>query len=155
MTRAPDVGNPEAGFTLTEVLAALIILGVAITAILAAMGTSIITADTHRKLVSDDAILRSYAEQLQSAPFVECATLAQYPPFSDPPPQNWANYQATITAVDSWNTSASPANGVTFGGAACTPNTAGAGLQRIQLQAASSSGRGGQQTLTILKRRSG
>jgi prepilin-type N-terminal cleavage/methylation domain-containing protein len=152
--REPDVQNAEGGFTLTEVLAALIILGVAITAILAAMGTSIITADTHRKLVSDDAILRSYAEQLQSAPFVECATPAQYPTFSDPPPQSWANYQATITAVDSWNTSASPANGVTFGGT-CTNGTAGAGLQRIQLQAASTSGRGGLQTLTILKRRSG
>ena len=154
MTHPPDVQNPEAGFTLTEVLAALIILGVAITAILAAMGTSIITVDTHRKLVSDDAILRSYAEQLQSAPFVECATPAQYPLLSDPA-GNWTSFQTTITAVDSWNTSTSPANGVAFGGAACTPGTAGAGLQRIQLQAVSTSGRGGSQTLTILKRRSG
>jgi prepilin-type N-terminal cleavage/methylation domain-containing protein len=152
--RVPEIADPEAGFTLTEVLAALIILGVAITAILAAMGTSIIASDTHRKLVSDDAILRSYAEQLQSAPFVDCASPAQYPQFSDPT-GNWPNYQATVAAIDSWNTTASPANGVAFGGAACSPGSPGAGLQRIHLQASSTTGRGGQQDLTILKRRSG
>jgi prepilin-type N-terminal cleavage/methylation domain-containing protein len=151
--REPDVQNAEGGFTLTEVLAALIILGVAITAILAAMGTSIITADTHRKLVSDDAILRSYAEQLQSVPLVDCAGPAQYPQFNDAG-GNYAGYQATISGVEYWDANGSPTNSVAFG-ASCTPGTPGAVLQRIHLQAVSTSGRGGMQTLTILKRRSG
>jgi prepilin-type N-terminal cleavage/methylation domain-containing protein len=152
VNRLRQLRDAEGGFTLTEVLAALIILGVAITAILAAMGTSIIASDTHRKLVSDDAILRSYAEQLQSAAFVDCATPAQYPAFSDPG-GHWTGYQASITVIDSWNTGTSPANGVTFGGA-CTAGSAGAGLQQIKLQARSTSGRGGTQAMTILKRRS-
>src|SRR5262249_26033980 len=126
VTREPDVQNPEGGFTLTEVLAALIILGVAITAILAAMGTSIITADTHRKLVSDDAILRSYAEQLQQLPMPpaslpDCAGPAQYPPFNDVG-GNWPGYQATITGVEYWDAAGSATNGVAFG-AACSPGT--------------------------------
>ena len=55
-------------------LAALIILGVAVVAIISAMGTSIVASDMHRKIVTDDAVVRTYAERLNAAPYVRvCA----------------------------------------------------------------------------------
>jgi prepilin-type N-terminal cleavage/methylation domain-containing protein len=154
VTREPDVHNAEAGFTLTEVLAALIILGVAITAILAAMGTSIIASDVHRKVVTDDAILRNYSEQLaRTDVWAEC------------PPSPWtaysaasvglvvpANFDASIVSVDYWDGNGA-SQSVAFVGT-CSAGSAGAGLQRITLQARSAvDGRGGTQQIQILKRR--
>ena len=73
---------------------------------------------------------------------------------SDTTPSIWANWPGHDHRRRLLEHGASPANGVTFGGAPCTSGTAGAGLQRIQLQAVSTSAPGGSQTLTILKRRS-
>jgi prepilin-type N-terminal cleavage/methylation domain-containing protein len=154
VTREPNVQSPEGGFTLTEVLAALIILGVAITAILAAMGTSIIASDVHRKVVTDDAILRNYSEQLASSNvWAECATpaTAAYSAASVGVVLP-ANFDTSIVSIDYWDGN-SASQAMAFVGA-CTPNSAGAGLQRIMLQAHSSvDGRGGTQQIQILKRR--
>jgi prepilin-type N-terminal cleavage/methylation domain-containing protein len=151
--RVPDAQNPEAGYTLAEVLVALIILGVAITAVIAAMGSSIIASDTHRKIVSDDAILRSYAEQIQSASFVECAAAPSgYAPFADPGAAYGPKFEVRIVSIDYWDGNAAATTPAFT--AACTSQTPGAGLQRITLDSYSTSGRGGHQQLQIMKRRS-
>jgi prepilin-type N-terminal cleavage/methylation domain-containing protein len=153
VTRGSDVHDPEAGFTLSEVLAALIILSIAIAAIVAAMGSSIIASDTHRKIVSDDAILRSYAEQIQAAAFVECAQPPSgYAPFADPGGAYGPKFQVSIVSIDYWDGNAASTTPAFT--AACTAQTPGAGLQRITLESYSTSGRGGHQHLQIMKRRS-
>jgi prepilin-type N-terminal cleavage/methylation domain-containing protein len=151
--------DDEAGYTLTEVLAALIVLGVAITAIISAMGSSIIASDIHRKIVTDDAIVRSYAERLEAAPYVDCATPSnsEYSAAGvNLDLNNWPGYSATVVKVEYWN-----GDGAFAGGgftASCSPDR---GLQRITLEARSSTtlgsdatkNRGGHPPLQILKRR--
>jgi prepilin-type N-terminal cleavage/methylation domain-containing protein len=152
MRRLIDVKS-EGGYTLTEVLAALVVLGLAITAIVAAMGTSIIASDTHRKIVSDDAILRSYAEQIQNTAFVECAAAPNgYGPFADA--GNWPGYQVRVVSIDYWDGTTSANLGTSGFTNACTAQSAGAGLQRITLESYSTSTRGGHQRLQVMKRRS-
>jgi prepilin-type N-terminal cleavage/methylation domain-containing protein len=139
--------DPEAGFTLTEVLAAMVVLGLAITAILAAMGSSIVASDIHRKLVTDDAVVRSYAERLAVAPYVQNAsnaTAAYTPAGVNLNLANWPGYSASLVKVECW-TGASP---VVFTDS-CSSDL---GLQRITLEAHSATNKGGQQQLQILKR---
>jgi type II secretory pathway pseudopilin PulG len=148
MTRIPDVADPEGGYTLTEVLGALLILTVAVMAILSAIGTSIIASDVQRKLVTEDAVVRAYAEALNAAPYVDCATPATggYSTGTVLPnlATKWPGYQTSIVTVGYWNGD----NPATFG-AACTSDT---GVQRLQLEAHSTPDRGVQH-LDIVKRR--
>jgi prepilin-type N-terminal cleavage/methylation domain-containing protein len=140
------LGTGEGGFTLTEVLAALVLLGLAVTAIVVAMGNSIILSDVHRRSVTADSIVRSYAEKLTaSTDWADCATpsFAPYQPGFlqvDLP----AGYHAAITDIQYWNGD-SPA---TFD-ATCPPDN---GLQRITLRAWRGNDLDAQQ-LEIVKRR--
>ena len=150
MRPRPDLRDREGGFTLPEVLVALIILGVAVTAIISSLGTSIVVSDVHRKLVSADAVVRTYAERLDKATYVECATPTGAG-FYQPGPTGLnlplpANFTASITSVEFWNGD----NPATFTGTC--PGNPDSGLQKITIEAHSNDNRG-RQTLTILKRR--
>ena len=96
------------------------------------MGTSIIASDMQRKLVTEDAVVRAYAEALNAAPYADCATPANYnaapPPNFDP--SKWVGYQASVVTVAYWNGD----NPATFG-SSCTSDS---GVQRLSLEAHSS-----------------
>src|SRR5690349_9216895 len=77
MSRAVDVDDSEAGFTLTEVLAAMLILSVAVVAILAAMGSSLIMTNRVQQHASADSFARTYADRLQQTGYQPCATTTQ------------------------------------------------------------------------------
>jgi Tfp pilus assembly protein PilV len=144
----------EDGFTLSEALAALIILGVAVTAIVTAMGVGVVSSDRHRAGVTADALLRSYAERLQATQYLDCAT----PPSGAGPhypsatallgtlPTGFADNDVRITAVAYWDGNNAPASY----GADCTLAAPDRGAQLITLQAAA--GKRGRQTTQIVKR---
>jgi prepilin-type N-terminal cleavage/methylation domain-containing protein len=131
----------EAGYTLTEVLVAVTILTVAIVVIVGAMSSGILASRVHRDIVTSDAVVRQYAEQLVSVSYVSCAntTSSQYPAMSNVP----AGYTATIASIKYWNGSTPAAFGTTCG--------TDAGVQQITIEAHRATG-AGSQTLQVLKR---
>jgi type II secretory pathway pseudopilin PulG len=149
-TLADDL-HREGGYTLPEVLVALIFLGTVVAAIIGAMGTSIIASDAHSKTVTAESVVLTYAERLQTAGYVPC----QSNPVSAPayqPGNLFSNGQYSgfaagtgIVSVQFWNGD-SPA---TFG-PACPP-TGDAGVELIRIKAVSADRRGGQ-TLDVIKR---
>lgn len=143
MKPVPDPRDTEAGFSLTEVLGALIILGIAIGAIIAAMGTSIIASDVHRKLVTGDAVIRNYAQALQRpSAFKPCPTPADYAPaaIGYTPPAGATTPPATIKWWDGGN----PA---TFTTATCPAPDDRKGLQLVTIRVVTP-GATGQGTIT-------
>jgi type II secretory pathway pseudopilin PulG len=141
----------EAGVTLIELICAVVIMGFAFVAILAAMGTSIIVSDAHAKRARAETIAQSWAEQLIAASttnYTACATTStpQYR-VTDPNINVGlpAGYTTAIESVKYWNkTTALPAQFVNT----CTTDP---GLQQIKLRVTPSGGRGAQ-TLTFLFR---
>ena len=145
---APDASRSgEGGYTLTEVLGALLILSIAVMTILGAIGTSIVASDVQRKLVTEDAVVRAYAEALNAAPYVNCASTATagYSGATVLPnlAAKWPNYQVSIDAVGYWNGD----NPATFG-PTCAADT---GVQRLSISA---KGNRAAQHLDVVKRRS-
>lgn len=139
-----ELRRAQQGLSLVETLVAVVILGIAFTAILGGMSTSILTSDVHRKEATSETILRSYAEAIKdpATPYVACPLPPAYSSpvgFSAP-----SGYAASVAAVAYWDPSTS-----TFG--AC-PGSGDSGLQRISLQVASSDGRATER-VDILKRK--
>jgi len=62
------------GFTLTEVLVALVLLGVGATAVVAALQLSISSSIWQRDLATAQVAIRETAEQVRAAEFEPCAT---------------------------------------------------------------------------------
>jgi hypothetical protein len=111
-----------------------------------------VTSDAHRKSVTSDAILRSYAERFSGAGYRECATPAepnyQYPAVAGAAVP--AGYTASITSIKYWNGDGSSSTPATFSTTcAASPDF---GVQQITIQVRSNDGRG-KQSVTILKRR--
>jgi prepilin-type N-terminal cleavage/methylation domain-containing protein len=131
----------QAGYTLSEVLIAVVILAVAITSIVGAIGSSMFATRVHRDIVTADVVARGYAEQLVNATYAPCATPASYPAMLGVP----ASFTASITSVKYWDgTSTNPA---AFG----TTCTADHGVQQMTIVARRTNG-AGLQTLQIVKR---
>jgi prepilin-type N-terminal cleavage/methylation domain-containing protein len=128
------------GYTLTEVLVAVVILSVAVTAVVGALGTSIFSSRVHRNLVTGDAAVRAYAAQIAAAGYVSCATPASYPAMTNAP----AGITVTITSVAYFNGTATGSN---FGSTCGTDQ----GAQQITVVANPTTA-GGQQSLTFVKR---
>jgi len=140
----------QRGETLAEMIVTIAILGIAIVAIVGAMGTMVIATDVRSKQARAEATLRSWSDAMNSnsVAYVNCATTST------------SGYSATgagvtlpsgmsasITAVTYWNgTSTNPA---TF--TSTCPST-DAGLQQLTLQVASTDGRVAK-TATIVKRK--
>jgi type II secretory pathway pseudopilin PulG len=147
MKESTAVRDPEGGYTLTEVLGALLILSVAVIALISAIGTSIVASDVQRKLVTEDAVVRAYAEALNAAPYVSCASSTEsgYSAATVLPSlaTKWPGYQASVVSVGYWNGD----NPATFG----TTCSSDAGVQRLQLEAHSNTNPGVQH-LDVVKR---
>jgi Tfp pilus assembly protein PilV len=150
MTQVPQGREREAGLSLIEVVVALFVMSTAVLALVGGLSTSIVATDMHRKSVTADALVRNWAEQLQSpaVAYVSCAATTQ-PTYQAaalglPVPAKFA--APTIVSVEYWdgNQNAGFTN-------VCTPAT-DKGVERITLGARSSDDRGAQQ-VQILKRK--
>jgi type II secretory pathway pseudopilin PulG len=167
MTRPEAARDLEGGFTLAEVLGALLILSIAVITIISAIGTSIIASDVQRKLVTEDAVVRAYAEALNAAAYVDCATSTTggYSAATVLPNRatKWPGYDIGIVQLDPdtthyWNSPT--ADGVAYWNgdnpatysASCTAG-ADKGVQRLVLQAHLTVANRGVQRLEIVKRR--
>ena len=115
----------EAGFTLVDTIVGVAILGIGVTTVVGGMATSITVSARGRAAAEAQIAVRSYAEQIAAATYVDCAT-SYGTSFSAP-----AGYTAT-QVVSYWDSATS-----TFR-ATCGTDS---GLQRITLTVASSDGR--------------
>jgi Tfp pilus assembly protein PilV len=144
-----DDRGGEAGVSLIEAVIAVFILATAVVALIGGLATSIVATDSQSKNVKADAVVRSWADKLQAAPWVSCATksTAAYSATSlgvSVPPK----FQTpVIVSLDYWNGD-SPA---TYG-ATCAAGGATDTAQRIKLSTYSTDARGGQQ-VQIVKRK--
>jgi Tfp pilus assembly protein PilV len=136
----------EAGLTLIECVVAMFILATAVVALIAALGTSIVASDMHRKTVTADAVVRSWAEKLQAAPYVSCAarTESSYQPAALAVTVP-TKFTPNLKSVEYWD--GNPTAG--FGPTCPTTDN---GVERITLIVSSTDGRGAQ-SVQILKRK--
>lgn len=135
----------ETGASLAEVLVTIVILGLAITAIVAGLGAVSMSSDRHRKQVSADTVVRSYAEaikkQVAMGVYRPCATTSDYLTPGWTPP---SGYSTKIASVQYWHSASKSFTG---------PCVAGSdeGAEMLNLQASSSDGRD-QESLSIVVR---
>jgi type II secretory pathway pseudopilin PulG len=146
MMSAPRSSRSEDGDTLIEVLFALVIIALSVSALLGALITAVATSGEHRSLSVEDTLLRSYAEtaeyqiQVQSTPvplFTQCAS--SYPVTYSMPPGS-AGYSVSITGIQYWNGSGFDSS--------CGAND----KKGVQLITVSSTGPGATQTLSFVVR---
>ncbi|WP_030727922.1 hypothetical protein [Streptomyces sp. NRRL S-237] len=136
--RRPRRPRGEEGETLVEVLVAVVLMGVAFVAVLGGVGTAIISSVTQQKVTGADAVVRSAAEKIVSAPYVSCASGYDTP---TPP----AGYTVTVK-IEYWD-------GVGAFGRPCP--TADTGVQKITLTVHSTGPHPvGDATLEVVKRES-
>ena len=94
----------DSGFTLVEVLVAVVIMAVATVSIVGAMTSTFSLTEQHRGNASTDTVARSFEEAIQqkqanltAATFLPCPTVANLTPtFSVP------NFTTTVTGVEYW-----------------------------------------------------
>ena len=145
MDRRTDPTNHDRGETLLELLVAVTIMGIAVVAIIAGIGTSILVSDIHRKQATAGTVVRNYAEAVDrgiaAGPYTSCATTGAYasPPGFSPT----SGFTASITAVQYWNDTTK-----TFSGTCTTDG----GVQKLSLRVASGDGRASE-TLDLIVRK--
>ena len=86
----------EAGLTLVELLVTIAIMGIAFAVLVGGMGTAVLGSDLHRKQADAENILRSFAETVKSAAYVDCAQPSDYQRLFSAP----AGYTAAVTGVE-------------------------------------------------------
>jgi Tfp pilus assembly protein PilV len=118
--------NNDAGETLVEMLVAIVILGTSVIAILGGILVVVESSSVHRKQAQSQNGLRTWAEQVSAAPYVDCATAGG---FSPPSPALPSGLTPTVTAVQYWT-------GSSFA-SSCGSDT---GIQKVTLQIAAASG---------------
>jgi prepilin-type N-terminal cleavage/methylation domain-containing protein len=140
----------EDGFSLAEILVTIAIVGIACSALLGGLMTSISASALQQKQATADGVARSTAEWLKDSvrvPYVNCAGTNAYSLSGVPVP---TGFSVSVTAVDYWN-GATPAVGAyapVFQSSCPSPDT---GLQRITVVARSSDGQA-TESLQLLKR---
>lgn len=173
--RVPRVES-EDGFTLVEILVALVILSVAVIGMVSVMTSLTLATEHHRGEAATDTVVRAYGEAIKekaiSAPvYIKCPTAAQLAPTSFPadarfkPPtidkvEYWVPTSPSDPTVGTFTTSQAAceahynllcnAGGVTSDRYECDP-----GIQRVTISAATAAAglRDGHSETTILVRR--
>ena len=134
----------EDGFTLTEALLALIILGVAVVfGIMTAMGASIVASDVHRKTVTADSVapvVRGAAQRRRLPGMRDPGGAANYSAGRRRASRSRRGYTASITNINYWNGDGSSSTPATFSTTcAAAPDF---GVQQITIQVQSTDSRG-------------
>lgn len=111
----------EVGETLVELLIAIVLLGIAGTAVITTITMGVKAASINTATSVDQNVLRNWAEQIAAMPYVDCAVPASYPNVLGVPSGSGAT--ATLIDVEYWN-------GSTFTGACSTDQ----GMQQITLE---------------------
>jgi hypothetical protein len=145
--RGDGIRRGDRGETLIELRATGVVMGIAVTAVLGAVATSIRLTDVHRKQAVAGNLVRGYGEtieagvQLPTTKYLSCGSAVNYraafPVTSDFP----ANYSRDVTAVSYWN-------GTAFVSGCGTDS----GVQKLSLRVWSSDNRANK-TLDIIIRR--
>lgn len=136
----------DGGFTLVEVLVTVALMGIAFTALLGGLTTSIIGSDVHRQMSVTDTVAISAAEQVKSSStlFVGCATASSYLSAAQVAvPSSWAASTVAITAVSYLNWNGSPSKFTT----PCLDTTM---PQLVTITVTAPNGRG-QSSVSVLK----
>jgi type II secretory pathway pseudopilin PulG len=94
-------GRGERGETLVELLVTVVIMGSAIVALVAGVATAVASSDTHRQDATAEGVVRSYAEQVVNATYVDCTTT--YTP-AYTPPTGWTLSITSIQYLQGGNT---------------------------------------------------
>jgi type II secretory pathway pseudopilin PulG len=129
----------EAGVTLVETLVAVAIIGLAFTAIVGGMRTSIMASDINRKQAGATTYLRSYAEAVNGDAYVNCAATYAGAGFVLP---GASGFTKDAPVVAYWSSVTSTFN------VGCGADS---GIQRVTLGIRSADGRVAE-TLQIVKR---
>lgn len=87
-------GRNDHGETLIEILLSVAILGVAMVALLAGMGTAVTTAGVNARQTGQVQGLQSFVQAVLDAPYVNCATTYAPAGYSDP-----SGYAVTVGSV--------------------------------------------------------
>jgi hypothetical protein len=155
MMRATPRARGESGETLAELIVTIGIVGLAVAAIVAALATGISASSTHRQRASADTVARSVAEAIKDRKValdpngsypVATWTGGVTPPIVDTSGFNVAVAATCLKSSDVDRTSVSSANFT-----ACSASTTG--LQSITVTVTSTGGKGEQESVTVLKRR--
>src|SRR4051812_16752640 len=89
------------GFTLVELLVTIAIMGIAFGAILGGLNGVFSSQQQHQELAVAETWLRRYAEQVDAATYVACATTSSYASALLPAPPT--GYTVQVSSVDYWN----------------------------------------------------
>jgi Tfp pilus assembly protein PilV len=128
----------DRGESLLELLIAVAIMGVAVTAIIGGIGVSVMMSDIHRKQATAGTAVRDYGEAIMAGGYVSCATTASYPAAAGSIP---AGYAASVTSLKYWT-------GTTWA-SSCAPDK---GLQQLTLQVASGDGRASESLVVVVRK---
>lgn len=141
----------DAGDTLVEVLVTIVIMGLAVTAIVGGVATSILVSAVNREQATAGVIIRDYAEAIISAntPYVACAVASSYAA-TVTVPSGWSQpvvLNAGAHLIQYWQSNGS--GGGSFVSTCPSPDQ---GAQSMWLQVSSPDGRD-VETLQIVKRK--
>jgi uncharacterized membrane protein len=135
--RAPRC-RADAGDTLVEVMATMVVMSIAVAAILAGIGTSLRLSGTHRNFASAGVVMGAAAEAVKVATPVACSSVTtssyssalttiptKFPGFAFP--TGWSASNLSITAATCNNSSTTKLQTITVqakrGSSACTTAT--------------------------------
>jgi type II secretory pathway pseudopilin PulG len=148
MARRLRRARSEAGLTLIELILTISLMGVAFAAILGGVAGIYSDSTVHRNAALVETWLRRYAESLDSASYVACATPSSYNAALTPSPP--ANFSVQINAVEYWDGNASAAFTSSQPGCVAAGDK---GAQRITLQVAETEQfRGVTENVVLVKR---
>jgi type II secretory pathway pseudopilin PulG len=144
--RGARLGSDQ-GETLVEVLAAVVILGIAGVAVMAGLLLSVKASDIHRKETTGSAYVRSYAEAIQN--YVDAAGTTNYKPCAGADWYTPAKVGFTVptgfTASQTVALSVSPTGSTS----SCSSDT---GVQAVTLSVTSADNRASEKLFVILRK---
>ncbi|MCB0977803.1 MAG: ricin-type beta-trefoil lectin domain protein [Acidimicrobiales bacterium] len=122
------LGGDEAGETLVETLASVLLTGLVVVALLGGLLSALRAATTQRTVANAEVAARNYVEALNDAPYIACATPAFYenPAGFDPV----SGTSLRVTSVQGWVRDSEPATFAPFE-TGCFDDT---GLQEVTFE---------------------
>ena len=143
--RATGDARGDGGYTLIEILIAVLIMGLVFGTILAGMATAITVTHDNRQRADADRVGRILAEKIKSPDlyvYKPCAVKADFPVLTAPElvDAKAAGWRLEVTKVEYWTDSGTTAADNFTGAGTCTVNTAttpssDSGIQRITIVA--------------------